>query len=955
MDMKKGFWLTAALGALLSMFGDLALGQSKGGSARSRAVTRSSGKAKALKPDDLFPRKRILDVRITVPEAGWDTIRRQRRTFFTALQAKRKYAPIDGPYTYVTASVTIDGVEFPAVGLRKKGFIGSQSSTRPSLKVKLNHVDKQAHIGGMTNLTFNNGKQDVSGLSQFMGYALFNAAGSPASRCSLAKITVNGRELGIYQHVESIRKPMIKRLFGNDTGTLYEGTVVDFAEDWEGSFERKFGDDKHGREQIKKLIKALRGGDGTPILRADAIGRGWVPTNSRQDRRWTAVGYSDSKWRQGRNGAGYEADRGYEDLISKGLDFKAEMDGKASSVYLRFPFQVANLSQLTAAGRLVLRIKYDDGFVAYLNGTKVAAINAPDKPRWNSKATGPHGDEEAKKFQSIDITKYRGKLRTGKNVLAIHGLNNSIGSADLLIVAEIQVNDHDLEQAVGELVDLDSFYTYWAVEGLLGFWDGYSGNANNFFVYLNPTTDKFHFLPWGADCMFEKYSKIDRNYKVPLSVKTKGLVAHKLYQLESVRERYAKTMKGLLRKHWSEKALLAETKRIEKMLKPHRYPARESQARRSTEGIRRFIRERRSDMLDEVSGSMPIWTAVPPTPYIMGRDPGPDRRGSEEKERGEGEDTIWGAAMRGDVDKIGGHLARGVAVDAPSDKRDTPLMLAALAGRREAVQLLLSKGADPNARNHENQTALINASFLGRIEIVKMLIHNQAKVNTRNVRGESPLDVCWVEWSEAIEDLVDTLASLLDFQADHNEIKAGRRAVRGYLLQNGAKSGRDIPADKAEAKHIWMYAKSGDLEGLKKHIADGTDLNARDGRGVTPLSWASMAGQLEAAGFLLKNGAKADARNQDGATPLISAAFFGHTKIVDLLLKQQADVNAQNNKGETALDTVSGVWSEELEGFYKYLAGALTLKLDLASIKQARPEVVRVLRKNRGKLGRQLR
>ena len=87
----------------------------------------------------------------------------------------------DHPYTYVEASVSIDGVVFPKVGLRKKGFIGSQSHTRPSLKVRLNHIDKEGGIEGLTNLTLNNNKQDTSLMSQFMGYALFNAIGSPAA------------------------------------------------------------------------------------------------------------------------------------------------------------------------------------------------------------------------------------------------------------------------------------------------------------------------------------------------------------------------------------------------------------------------------------------------------------------------------------------------------------------------------------------------------------------------------------------------------------------------------------------------------------------------------------------------------------------------------------------------------------------------------------------------------
>ena len=84
---------------------------------------------------NLFPTASVLDVQITVEEQDWDTIRYQSRNLFTALQEQRKYGPVKGPYTYVTATVTIGGVEFPEVGLRKKGFVGSQNTDRPSLNV----------------------------------------------------------------------------------------------------------------------------------------------------------------------------------------------------------------------------------------------------------------------------------------------------------------------------------------------------------------------------------------------------------------------------------------------------------------------------------------------------------------------------------------------------------------------------------------------------------------------------------------------------------------------------------------------------------------------------------------------------------------------------------------------------------------------------------------------------
>ena len=390
---------------------------------------------KKLTLDELFPADRVLDVQITVAEKDWDKIRHQSRNFVSALHESRKVKPIDGPYEYVNADVTIDGVKFEKVGLRKKGFIGSQSSSRPSLKIKLNHTDKEQAIGGLTKLTMNNNKQDSSIVSQYMGYAVFNQAGSPAPRCAFAKVTVNGKNLGIYSHVESVRKPLLARGFGNDAGTLYEGTVVDFYEDWEGSLEHKRGDDKPGREKIRQLIQLLE-------------------------------------------------------------------------------------------------------------------------------------SEEAS------------------------------------------------EEAIGRLVDLDSFYRFWAIEGLLGFWDGYSGNANNFFIYLNPKTDRFHFMPWGADALFRKRSMLNFNFRAPVSVKTKGRVAYRLYQLPESRERYRKTLHGLLKEHWVEDKLLAECDRIEALIKPH-LNREQYRFTQSLDGTRDFIEARRGDLMKETGDSMPAWRKEPKAPPVI--------------------------------------------------------------------------------------------------------------------------------------------------------------------------------------------------------------------------------------------------------------------------------------------------------------------------------------------------
>ncbi len=114
--------------------------------------------AAELSLDELFRADRVTEVKIQVAQEDWDTIRKQSRDFMEALSGDRREGPVAGPYTYVKADVEINGVTFSGVGLRKKGFIGSLRHTRPSLKVKLDHRQEGAHLGGLTSLTFNNNK-----------------------------------------------------------------------------------------------------------------------------------------------------------------------------------------------------------------------------------------------------------------------------------------------------------------------------------------------------------------------------------------------------------------------------------------------------------------------------------------------------------------------------------------------------------------------------------------------------------------------------------------------------------------------------------------------------------------------------------------------------------------------------------------------------------------------------
>ncbi|MBN2163139.1 MAG: CotH kinase family protein [Pontiellaceae bacterium] len=158
-----------------------------------------------------------------------------------------------------------------------------------------------------------------------------------------------------------------------------------------------------------------------------------VPVDSSDDLGWHLIDFKESaSWINGHTGVGYDENTTYRSLIN--LDVKAQMNEVNGSVYIRIPFTVSDATRVKS---LSLRMKYDDGFVAYLNGVKVASANAPSTLSWNSTATALHNDADAQVFVTYDISTFISLLTDGENVLAIHGLNDSLTSSDMLIVPEL--------------------------------------------------------------------------------------------------------------------------------------------------------------------------------------------------------------------------------------------------------------------------------------------------------------------------------------------------------------------------------------------------------------------------------------------------------------------------------------------------------------------------------------
>ena len=84
------------------------------------------------------------------------------------------------------------------------------------------------------------------------------------------------------------------------------------------------------------------------------------------------------------------------------------------SVYARYTFEIDN--EANNLHGVKLRMKFDDGYAAFLNGTPLASKNAPEDLSWNSTATAFHADSKATKWDEVEINipgeMVRGKKRS---------------------------------------------------------------------------------------------------------------------------------------------------------------------------------------------------------------------------------------------------------------------------------------------------------------------------------------------------------------------------------------------------------------------------------------------------------------------------------------------------------------------------------------------------------------
>jgi uncharacterized protein len=275
------------------------------------------------------------------------------------------------------------------------------------------------------------------------------------------------------------------------------------------------------------------------------------------------------------------------------------------------------------------------------------------------------------------------------------------------------------------------------------------------------------------------------------------------------------------------------------------------------------------------------------------------------------------------------------------NKRDAlgypPLSLAAARGQVQMVHVLLAAGADPlQLELRMGASALHKAAQSGVVDVARLLLDHGAFVNQQTpVHGHTPLlDAVWHKRLPMVRYLLSRGAdpSVRAHQYNIDDFVAftsGDDDMSAYL--EVLESARAARAER-EREPLRVAAVDGDVDGVRKALAAGADVNRKAPDGQTPLLDAAQRGHTEVVRELLAAGA--DPRIVDSgnmlSSPAHKAAYMGNSEVARLLVADpRLELNAQGPyNGYTPLH--DAVWHGHLETARVYLdAGA---RLDLPGL-----------------------
>ncbi|XP_046555562.1 serine/threonine-protein phosphatase 6 regulatory ankyrin repeat subunit A-like [Haliotis rubra] len=270
--------------------------------------------------------------------------------------------------------------------------------------------------------------------------------------------------------------------------------------------------------------------------------------------------------------------------------------------------------------------------------------------------------------------------------------------------------------------------------------------------------------------------------------------------------------------------------------------------------------------------------------------------------RDDNNNSLLHSACQPDNTSILENLLSQLDINIPGQHGWTPVMKAAVNGRKDVYDLLVKENADLKLKDDNGNNLLHLACHGGNVSIVKNLLP-QFDINSRGGNGWTPVMYAVVSGHDILFHLlvsqgVDlSLRDYYDNSVFHLGCLGGNRVIVKELLPKADLNSQGNLGRTGVMKAAW----AGNTDVFKLLLLEKADLKTLDDNNDTILHLSSQGGNCSIVDYLIKEGFDITCRGKHDWTAVMNAAWSGKKDVFDLLSSKQGSMSAYNVYGDTIL------------------------------------------------------
>ncbi|XP_071098479.1 serine/threonine-protein phosphatase 6 regulatory ankyrin repeat subunit B-like [Haliotis cracherodii] len=264
--------------------------------------------------------------------------------------------------------------------------------------------------------------------------------------------------------------------------------------------------------------------------------------------------------------------------------------------------------------------------------------------------------------------------------------------------------------------------------------------------------------------------------------------------------------------------------------------------------------------------------------------------------------SLLHVACKSDDTSILEYLLTQLDINRPGKHGWTPVMKAAVNGRKDVFDLLVKEKVNIELTDDSGNNLLHLACHGGNVSIVKYLLP-QFNINSRGGNGWTPVMYAAVNGDSDVFRLLVSRGADLSLEDDYNNSVfhlgciGGNRTIVKDLLPKADKNSQGNLGRTGVMKSAW----AGNADVFKLLVSKKVDLTTVDDNNDTILHLASQGGNCFIVEDLIEKQFDISCRGKNDFTSVMSAAWSGKKDAFELLSSKQDSMSAYNVYRDTIL------------------------------------------------------